>query len=84
MILQDVTDLRQMLTPETIEHNCECFKKQMERFIDFGEGGAIAVNNADWLLKLNYIDVLREVGPCFSVNNMLTCRMLQAENGKRS
>ena len=63
-------DLRQMLTPETIEHNCECFKKQMERFIDFGEGGAIAVNNADWLLKLNYIDVLREVGPCFSVNNM--------------
>ena len=65
------SDLRQMLTPETIEHNCECFKKQMEKFIDFSEGGAIAVNNADWLLKLNYIDVLREVGTCFSVNNML-------------
>ena len=57
------TDMRAMLSPETIQHNCECFKKQMERFIDFGEGGAIAVNNADWLLKLNYVDVLREVGP---------------------
>ena len=77
------TDLRQMLTPETIEHNCECFKKQMERFIDFGEGGAIAVNNADWLLKLNYIDVLREVGPCFSVNNMLRaeCYKQRMEKG---
>ena len=76
-------DLRQMLTPETIEHNCECFKKQMERFIDFGEGGAIAVNNADWLLKLNYIDVLREVGPCFSVNNMLRaeCYKQRMEKG---
>ncbi len=77
------TDLRQMLTPETIENNCECFKKQMERFIDFGEGGAIAVNNADWLLKLNYIDVLREVGPCFSVNNMLRaeCYKQRMEKG---
>ena len=77
------TDLRQMLTPETIEHNCECFKKQMERFIDFGEGGAIAVNNADWLLQLNYIDVLREVGPCFSVNNMLRaeCYKQRMEKG---
>ena len=76
-------DLRQMLTPETIEHNCECFKKQMERFIDFGEGGAIAVNNADRLLKLNYIDVLREVGPCFSVNNMLRaeCYKQRMEKG---
>lgn len=77
------TDLRQMLTPETIEHNCACFKKQMERFIDFGEGGAIAVNNADWLLKLNYIDVLREVGACFSVNNMLRaeCYKQRMEKG---
>ena len=77
------TDLRQMLTPETIEHNCECFKKQMERFIDFGEGGAIAVNNADWLLKLNYVDVLREVGACFSVNNMLRaeCYKQRMEKG---
>ena len=77
------SDLRQMLTPETIEHNCNCFKKQMERFIDFGEGGAIAVNNADWLLKLNYIDVLREVGPCFSVNNMLRaeCYKQRMEKG---
>ncbi len=66
------SDLRAMLSPETIEHNCECFKKQMERFIDFdGENGAIAVNNADWLLKLNYVELLREVGACFSVNNML-------------
>ncbi|MBQ3544815.1 MAG: tyrosine--tRNA ligase [Lachnospiraceae bacterium] len=77
------TDLRQMLTPETIEHNCECFKKQMEKFIDFGENGAIAVNNADWLLKLNYIDVLREVGHCFSVNNMLRaeCYKQRMEKG---
>lgn len=77
------TDMRSMLSPETIEHNCDCFKKQMERFIDFGEGGAIAVNNADWLLKLNYIDVLREVGPCFSVNNMLRaeCYKQRMEKG---
>ena len=77
------TDLRQMLTPETIEHNCNCFKQQMERFIDFGEGKAIAVNNADWLLKLNYVDVLREVGPCFSVNNMLRaeCYKQRMEKG---
>lgn len=77
------TDLRQMLTPETIEHNCNCFKAQMERFIDFGEGKAIAVNNADWLLKLNYVDVLREVGPCFSVNNMLRaeCYKQRMEKG---
>lgn len=77
------TDMRSMLSPEAIEHNCDCFKKQMERFIDFGEGGAIAVNNADWLLKLNYIDVLREVGPCFSVNNMLRaeCYKQRMEKG---
>lgn len=77
------TDMRSMLSPEAIEHNCNCFKKQMERFIDFGEGGAIAVNNADWLLKLNYIDVLREVGPCFSVNNMLRaeCYKQRMEKG---
>ena len=77
------TDMRSMLSPETIEHNCDCFKKQMERFINFGEGGAIAVNNADWLLKLNYIDVLREVGPCFSVNNMLRaeCYKQRMEKG---
>lgn len=77
------TDMRSMLSSETIEHNCDCFKKQMERFIDFGEGGAIAVNNADWLLKLNYIDVLREVGPCFSVNNMLRaeCYKQRMEKG---
>lgn len=77
------TDMRSMLSPETIEHNCDCFKKQMERFIDFGEGGAIAVNNADWLLKLNYIDILREVGPCFSVNNMLRaeCYKQRMEKG---
>ena len=64
------SDMRSMMTPETIQHNCDCFKKQMERFIDFGEGKAIMVNNADWLLKLNYIELLREVGACFSVNNM--------------
>lgn len=65
------TDMRNMMTPETIEHNCNCFKAQMEKFIEFGDGKAIMVNNADWLLKLNYIDMLREVGPHFSVNNML-------------
>ncbi|MBQ4136892.1 MAG: tyrosine--tRNA ligase [Clostridia bacterium] len=77
------TDMRSMLSPETIEHNCACFKKQMERFIDFGEGGAIAVNNADWLLKLNYVDLLREVGACFSVNNMLRaeCYKQRMEKG---
>ena len=66
------TDMRKMLTPETIQHNCECFKKQMSRFIDFSEGKALMVNNGDWLLHLNYIDVLREVGACFSVNKMLS------------
>ena len=65
------TDMRSMMTPEIIEHNCNCFKKQMERFITFGDDAAIMVNNADWLLKLNYIELLREVGACFSVNNML-------------
>ncbi len=68
------TDMRSMMTPETIQHNCECFRKQMERFIDFGPDKAIMVNNADWLLKLNYIELLREVGACFSVNNMLRAR----------
>ncbi len=67
------TDMRQMMTRETIQHNCECFKKQMSRFIDFSEGKALMVNNADWLLDLNYIDVLRDVGSCFSVNRMLAC-----------
>ena len=66
------SDMRKMLTPETIQHNCECFKKQMSRFIDFSEGKALMVNNGDWLLHLNYIDVLREVGACFSVNKMLS------------
>lgn len=77
------TDMRSMMTPETIQHNCECFKRQMERFIDFGEGGAIAVNNADWLLKLNYVELLREVGACFSVNNMLRaeCYKQRMEKG---
>ena len=66
------SDMRKMLTPETIQHNIECFKKQMSRFIDFSDGKAIMVNNADWLMNLNYIDVLREVGACFSVNKMLS------------
>ena len=65
------TDMRSMMTQETIQHNCECFKKQMSRFIEFGEGKARMVNNADWLLNLNYIDFIRDVGSCFSVNNML-------------
>ena len=65
------TDMRSMMTRETIEHNCACFKKQMERFIEFGEGKAMMVNNADWLLKLNYVDFIRDIGACFSVNNML-------------
>ncbi len=68
------TDMRKMLTKEDINHNAECFKRQMERFIDFGEGKAIMVNNADWLLNLNYIELLREVGACFSVNNMLRAK----------
>ena len=77
------TDMRSMMTPETIEHNCECFKKQISRFIEFGEDKAIAVNNADWLLKLNYIDLLREVGAHFSVNNMLRaeCYKQRMERG---
>ena len=68
------TDMRRMMTPETIQHNCDCFKKQMERFIEFGEGKAQMVNNADWLLQLNYIEMLRDVGACFSVNNMLRAK----------
>ena len=77
------TDMRQMLTPETIQNNCDCFKKQMERFIEFGEGKAMMLNNADWLMKLNYVDVLREVGACFSVNNMLRaeCYKQRMEKG---
>ena len=77
------TDMRAMMNAETIQHNCECFKKQMERFIDFGEGKAVAVNNADWLLNLKYIDMLREVGVCFSVNNMLRaeCYKQRMERG---
>ena len=77
------TDMRSMMTPEIIEHNCECFKKQMEMFIEFGEDKAIMVNNADWLLKLNYIELLREVGACFSVNNMLRaeCYKQRMEKG---
>ncbi len=66
------TDMRQMMTPETIKHNSECFKKQMTRFIDFSDGKALMVNNADWLLDLNYVDFLRDVGAHFSVNKMLT------------
>ena len=77
------TDMRSMMTTETIQHNCDCFKKQMERFIEFGEDKAIMVNNADWLLKLNYVDVLREVGAHFSVNNMLRaeCYKQRMEKG---
>ena len=77
------TDMRSMMTRETIQHNCDCFKKQMERFIEFGEGKAMMVNNADWLLDLNYVDVLREVGTCFSVNNMLRaeCYKQRMEKG---
>ena len=77
------TDMRQMMTKEMIDHNCECFKKQMSRFIDFGEGKAMMVNNADWLLDLNYVEVLREVGACFSVNRMLTaeCYKQRMEKG---
>ena len=77
------TDMRSMMTPETIQHNCDCFKKQMERFIEFGEGKAMMVNNADWLMDLNYVDILREVGACFSVNNMLRaeCYKQRMEKG---
>ena len=77
------TDMRSMMTPETIQHNCDCFKKQMERFIEFGEDKAIMVNNTDWLLNLNYIELLREVGACFSVNNMLRaeCYKQRMEKG---
>ena len=77
------TDMRSMLTTETIQKNCDCFKKQMERFIEFGEDKAIIVNNADWLLSLNYVDLLRDVGACFSVNNMLRaeCYKQRMEKG---
>lgn len=77
------TDMRQMMTPETINHNVECFKKQMSRFIDFSEGKALIVNNADWLLNLNYVDFIRDIGPCFSVNNMLRaeCYKQRMEKG---
>ncbi len=86
------TDMRQMMTPETIQHNCECFKKQMSKFIDFSEGKALMhfsegkalmVNNADWLMELNYVELLREVGACFSVNNMLRaeCYKQRMEKG---
>ena len=77
------SDMRKMLTVETIEHNIECFKKQMSRFIEFGEGKALMVNNADWLLDLNYVELLREVGACFSVNNMLRaeCYKQRMEKG---
>ena len=77
------TDMRKMLTKEDIDHNAECFRRQMERFIEFGEGKALMLNNADWLLDLNYIELLREVGPCFSVNNMLRaeCYKQRMEKG---
>ena len=77
------TDMRKMLTKEDIDHNAACFKRQMERFIDFGEGKAMMLNNADWLLNLNYIELLREVGACFSVNNMLRadCYRQRMEKG---
>ncbi len=77
------TDMRSMMTKETIQHNCDCFKAQMERFIEFGEGKAMMVNNADWLLPLNYVELLREVGACFSVNRMLTaeCYKQRMERG---
>ena len=77
------TDMRSMMTRETIQHNCDCFKKQMERFIEFGEGKAMMVNNADWLMDLNYVELLRDVGACFSVNNMLRaeCYKQRMEKG---
>ena len=77
------SDMRQMMTPETIQHNCDCFKRQMEKFIEFGPGKAMMLNNADWLMKLNYVELLREVGSCFSVNNMLRaeCYKQRMEKG---
>ena len=77
------TDMRQMMTPETIQHNCDCFKKQMSKFIDFSDDKAIMVNNADWLMPLNYIEMLRDVGAHFSVNRMLTaeCYKKRMEKG---
>ena len=77
------SDMRTMMTPETIQHNCDCFKKQMSKFIDFSEGKALMLNNADWLMKLNYVELLREVGACFSVNNMLRaeCYKQRMEKG---
>ena len=77
------TDMRSMMTPETIQHNCDCFREQMSRFIEFGEGKAVMVNNADWLLGLNYIELLRDVGACFSVNRMLAaeCYRQRMEKG---
>ena len=77
------TDLRKMMTVETIQHNCDCFKKQMSKFIEFGEDKALMVNNADWLLDLNYIEFIRDIGPCFSVNNMLRaeCYKQRMEKG---
>ena len=77
------TDMRSMMTPETIQHNCDCFREQMSRFIEFGEGKAVMVNNADWLLGLNYIELLRDVGACFSVNRMLSaeCYRQRMEKG---
>ena len=77
------TDMRSMMTVETIQHNCDCFKKQMERFIEFGEGKAQMVNNADWLMNLNYIEFIRDIGSCFSVNNMLRaeCYKQRMEKG---
>ena len=77
------TDMRSMMTVETIQHNCDCFKKQMSRFIDFSDGKALMLNNADWLMKLNYVELLREVGACFSVNNMLRaeCYKQRMEKG---
>ena len=68
------TDMRKMMTPEVIQHNCDCFKKQMSRFIEFGEDKALMVNNADWLMNLNYIEFIRDIGACFSVNNMLRAK----------
>ena len=80
------TDMRTMMTPEIIQHNCDCFKKQMSRFIDFSEGKAMMVNNAEWLMDLNYIEFLREIGPHFSVNNMLRaeCYKQRMEKGLSS
>ena len=77
------TDMRKMLTKEDIDHNADCFKKQMEKFIDFSDGKAMMINNADWLLDLNYVELLREVGACFSVNNMLRaeCYKQRMEKG---